>query len=79
LFWKLSSMIENGLTKKINPNTNIFNSVINAVQSFKELFTWRHNVAPNSACLRINYCALFNCSWQQARGFVTIFFDNEIK
>jgi hypothetical protein len=43
-------MIENGLTKKINPNTNIFNSVINAVQTFKELFTWRHNEAPNIAC-----------------------------
>jgi hypothetical protein len=32
-------MIANGLTKKINPNTNIFNSVINAVQTFIELFT----------------------------------------
>jgi hypothetical protein len=31
--------LENGLTKKINPNTYIFNSVINAVQTFKELFT----------------------------------------
>jgi hypothetical protein len=46
-------MIENGLTKKINPNTNIFNSVINAVQTFKELFTWRHNVALNVACKTI--------------------------
>jgi hypothetical protein len=36
---KLSRMIENGLTKKINPNTNIFNAVSNAVQTFKELFT----------------------------------------
>jgi hypothetical protein len=35
LIWKLSRMIENGLTKKINPNTNILNSVINAVQTFK--------------------------------------------
>jgi hypothetical protein len=30
-------MIENGLTQKINPNTNIFNSVINAVQTFKRV------------------------------------------
>jgi hypothetical protein len=43
-------IIENGLTMKINPNTNIFNSVINAVQTFKDLFAWRHNVAPNIAC-----------------------------
>jgi hypothetical protein len=28
-------MIKNGLTKKINPNTNIFTSVINAVQTLK--------------------------------------------
>ena len=38
-FCKLSRMIENYLTKKINPNTNILNSVINAVQTFKELCT----------------------------------------
>jgi hypothetical protein len=50
LLWKLSKMIENCLTKKINPNTNIFNSVINAVQTFKELFTWRHIKASNFAC-----------------------------
>jgi hypothetical protein len=32
-------MIENGLTKKINPNTNIFNSAINAVLTFKDLYS----------------------------------------
>jgi hypothetical protein len=35
--WILSRMVENGLTKKINPNTNIWNSVITAIQTFKEL------------------------------------------
>jgi hypothetical protein len=48
LFWKLSRIIEDGLTKKINPNTNIFNLVITAVQKLKELFTSRHNVAPTA-------------------------------
>jgi hypothetical protein len=45
-----SWMIENGITKKINTNTTIFNSVINVVQTCKVLFTWRHNVAPTNAC-----------------------------
>jgi hypothetical protein len=40
LLWKLSRMKENGLTKKMNPNTNIFYSVVNAVQTFKVFFTW---------------------------------------
>jgi hypothetical protein len=65
LFWKLSRMIENGLTKKINLNTNIFNSVINAIQTFKELVTWRHNVALIIACKTrqlLYYWALYNCS-----------------
>jgi hypothetical protein len=30
-------VIENGLAKKINPNTSIFNSVITAVQTFKKV------------------------------------------
>jgi hypothetical protein len=46
-------LIENGLTKKINPNTNIFNSAINTVQTFIDLFTLRHNVALNIACKTI--------------------------
>jgi hypothetical protein len=57
--WKLSIMKENGLTKKMNPNTNIFNSVVNVVQTFKVWFTWRHNVAPNSTCKTIKPCTLF--------------------
>jgi hypothetical protein len=38
LFWKLLSMIENGLTKQINPNTNI----VMLYRLLKELFMWRH-------------------------------------
>jgi hypothetical protein len=71
-------MIENGLTKKINLNTNIFYAVINAVKTFKELFMWRHNVAPNSACIQAKQdinellCAvqLHLCSKQ---GILTVF------
>jgi hypothetical protein len=48
LLWKLSRIKENGITKKMNSSTTIFYSVVNAVQTFKVLFMWRHNVAPNS-------------------------------
>jgi hypothetical protein len=59
LLWKLSRMKENGLTKKMDPNTNIFYWVVNAVQTFKVLFMWRHNVAPNSTCKTNKSSTLF--------------------
>jgi hypothetical protein len=61
----------------MNPNTNIYNSVVNAVRLLKCFFTWRHNVAQNSTCknnqIKNAVCVSFVVSWRQNTIFVLTF------
>jgi hypothetical protein len=59
----------------MSPNTNIVNSVVNAEQTIKVLFTWRHNVAPNSTCKTIKSSTLFWCR-KRVKFYIYFTFNN---